>query len=226
MAAVYPTSIRNFFYKQDFVQIVDASDVNTAYDEINAVQNTLGVMPNTDTIDGSVVNFTTVKNNIADARLGTTKPICKLHAADNQVPNGLPNGTGIYATFTSQDIDTHNMWVGGGTLICPRTGWYDVQFYVEWQWAEFPFDNSIPPYDLSGYASVGIQTPPDTLYKTGHNAYVQAGQHFAIRGSGATSIPWVKGQSMVAQLAQTIRNGNQPCNLYLSVTYVRNLPGQ
>lgn len=226
MTAIYPASVRSFFYRQDYTEIVEAGDINSAYDEITAIETTLGTLPNTDTIDGTVTSFGTVKGNIADARGGYTKPICKLHAADNLVPNGGSAGTGIYATFTSKDIDTHAMWAGGGTLICPRTGWYDVQFYVEWQYAAFPFDNSIAPYDRTGYTSVGIQTPPDTLYKTGHNAFVQAGQSFAQRGSGSISIPWTKGQSMVAQLAQTVRSGNQACNLYLSVTFVRNLPGQ
>lgn len=43
MAATYPTSVKNFTYKIDNKDKVISDDVNTAYDEITAVQSQLGV---------------------------------------------------------------------------------------------------------------------------------------------------------------------------------------
>jgi hypothetical protein len=225
MVAIYPTALKSFAYRQDFTELVEAADINVAYDEIGAVESTLGVLPNSDTLDGSTVTWPTVKANISAARNGVTKPICKLRTVDTLVPYGGPSGTGIYAAFNSAIWDTHGMWQGGSTIICPRTGWYNFQFYAEWQYAAFPFDNSVPQYEHSGYASVGLQQLPNSLYITGSNHFVSQGAQFAIRSSGSISAPWFKGTSLSAQLAQTVRSSSsQPCNLYLSITYERDAP--
>jgi hypothetical protein len=43
MAASYPTIIKSFTYKVDNQDKVVASDVNSAYDEIVAIENQLGI---------------------------------------------------------------------------------------------------------------------------------------------------------------------------------------
>lgn len=43
MAASYPSSIKSFIYRVDNVDKVVAADVNTAYDEITAIEQQLGV---------------------------------------------------------------------------------------------------------------------------------------------------------------------------------------
>lgn len=42
MAASYPSSIKSFLYRVDNVDKVIASDVNSAYDEITAIETQLG----------------------------------------------------------------------------------------------------------------------------------------------------------------------------------------
>ena len=54
MAAVYPTAVKSFKSRQNYTMIVDAGDVNQAYDEITALQTVLGAMPHQDTIDGQL----------------------------------------------------------------------------------------------------------------------------------------------------------------------------
>lgn len=45
MSAAYPTSVVSFTRKVDLQDLVVASDVNTAYDEIESIQAVLGITP-------------------------------------------------------------------------------------------------------------------------------------------------------------------------------------
>lgn len=60
MPAVYPTNKVNFTRKVDLQDLVVAADINAAYDEIEAIQATLGLLPAT---QGST-NWVTVKARI------------------------------------------------------------------------------------------------------------------------------------------------------------------
>src|SRR5690242_17823700 len=125
MAAVYPTAIKSFSYRQDFTEIVNAADVNVAYDEIAAIQNTLGTKPNTDTLDNKTVTFASVKQNIASARRGDQNPSCMARIFNYMVqPGGDNPGTRFFPNFSDVLWDTHHMWQGGDSLICPRSGIY------------------------------------------------------------------------------------------------------
>jgi hypothetical protein len=229
MVAIYPTSIKSFAYRQDYTELVEAADVNVAYDEINAVENTLGVLPNSDTLDNAVVTWPSVKANISAARSGVTNPICKVRAVDIPVPYSFNNGTGsgTIPNYSYATWDTHGMWQGGGILKCPRTGWYSVSLYTEWQFAAQPYDFEQPTFEHSGYAQVGVQIPAISggLYITGYNYSVQQGAQFAIRESAAIETPWFQGQNLNIDLFQTYRSSTTaPCNVYLSVSYLRAAP--
>jgi len=60
MPAVYPTTRVNFTRKVDLQDLVVAADINAAYDEIEAIQSTLGLLP---ALQGST-NWVTVKARI------------------------------------------------------------------------------------------------------------------------------------------------------------------
>lgn len=49
MPAQYPTSVKSFTVKKDFVDTVDASDPNSVQDEVIAIEQTLGVTPHVST---------------------------------------------------------------------------------------------------------------------------------------------------------------------------------
>jgi hypothetical protein len=69
MPAVYPTNKVNFTRKVDLQDLVVAADINSAYDEIEAIQATLGLLP---ALQGST-NWGTVKARLENIEsvLGT-----------------------------------------------------------------------------------------------------------------------------------------------------------
>lgn len=78
--ATYPTAVRSFTNKVDGVDFFYASDLNSAYDEITAVESTLGVSPSvsvastTGTFNaGTSVDYGTVKARLDNLELGVIK---------------------------------------------------------------------------------------------------------------------------------------------------------
>ena len=76
MPASYPTSVKSFIAQVDLTSIVDAVDVNDAYDEITAIQTTLGTSPATSgtwgasSFSSSTTSWTTVKERIQNIENG------------------------------------------------------------------------------------------------------------------------------------------------------------
>jgi hypothetical protein len=66
MAASYPTTKVNFTRKVDLQDLVVAADINKAYDEIEAIQATLGTLP---ALQGST-DWMTVKARIENIESG------------------------------------------------------------------------------------------------------------------------------------------------------------
>lgn len=219
MAAIYPTSIRNFFYKQDFTQIVDASDVNVGYDEINAVQKTLGILPQTDMVDGSVVTWADVKTNIAAARSKVVDPIMQVGANDNQIPYNTTQPI----VFQNKGVDTHGIWQGGGTFMCPRSGWYDFAAYLTWHSSSNVFDNQQPVFNHTGQLQAGIMSTTDTShFWTAQSLPVSQGMQMALRSSFAISALWLKGQAIQILATQSALSGqNQFVGGIFSISYRR-----
>ena len=75
--ATYPTAVKSFTSKVDNVDTIDASDINVAYDEIAAVEGTVGVSPATSVASGAAswngaygYNWGTVKARLDNIELG------------------------------------------------------------------------------------------------------------------------------------------------------------
>lgn len=224
MAAVYPTAIKSFSYRQDFTQIVNAADVNVAYDEITAVQNVLGTKPNSDSPDGTVINFSSVKENIASARRGDQNPSCFARVVNFLVAKGGDNpGSRTFPNFTDTVWDTHGMWKGGDSLICPRSGIYSFNLYTEWQKNSDPYDFEQTPFQRSNYVQMGLQFYKSGRFITGQNHQVVQGAQYAPRLAASTSWQWTKGVPLNVNLLQTIFDAPMLVNVYLNVTYERSL---
>lgn len=224
MAAVYPTAVKSFSYRQDFTQIVNAADVNVAYDEITATQNILGTKPNTDVIDGATVTFPSVRANISDTRLGTTNPSCHARIFNYFVqPGGDNPGSRFWPDFSDTAWDTHGMWQGGDSLICPRSGIYSFNLYTEWQLESEPYDFEQTPFERSGYVQMGLQFYKSGRFITGQNHQVIQGVQYAPRLSASTSWQWVKGTPLNVNLLQTAYTVPKSVCVYLNVTYERAL---
>lgn len=53
MAAVYPSTIKNFIQKIDNTDPVVANDVNVVYDEVTSIQTVIGTLPTSSSWSGS-----------------------------------------------------------------------------------------------------------------------------------------------------------------------------
>src|SRR6476620_3921709 len=101
MVAIYPTNIRNFTYKTDFTDIVNAGDVNSAYDEIKAIETTLGTMPQTDLIDNTTKTWLSVDDRMTALRKNVSSPYA------NVVINNVNASFQTLPSFTGKTWDTH-----------------------------------------------------------------------------------------------------------------------
>lgn len=221
MASVYPAALKSFQYRQDFTQLVDAADVNVAYDEIGAIQSVLGTTPNTDSLDNGFQAWPTVKASISAARQGVTNPICLLIANDVQVPFG----TTVYPSYTSKTWDTHNMWLGGNTVACPRTGWYQFTVYTRWHKDSLPADYQQPVFNRSGVIQSSIFIPSTASYLVSQGDFVSQGFQGSIRQTGTMGFPWFKGQTVGIELLQNVLTGtNLIGTTQLSISYMRTSP--
>lgn len=233
MAAVYPTAVKSFSYRQDFTQLVNAADVNVAYDEITAIQNTLGTNPNQDSfinnaapIGNEYYSWPSVKANIASARRGTTNPSGFFRVFNTAVPFQGDDGAHvpIRPNFSDAPWDTHGIWPGGNALICPRDGIYSFEVYTEWQVQTDPYDFEQTPFDRSGYVQLGLQFYGSGRFLTGYNVPTVQGVRYAPRASCAATWEWTKGTPVQLNLAQTAKLGGMHCCVYVYINYHRALP--
>lgn len=62
MAASYPASQKTFTRKIDLTSVVQAADVNEAYDEIQSIESTVGLTPDTVSTYSGTPDFSTPKS--------------------------------------------------------------------------------------------------------------------------------------------------------------------
>lgn len=218
MAAVYPTAVKTFVSRKNFTNIVDAGDVNQAYDEITSLQTVLGPMPHQDTLDGSTKTWKDVKTSIASARRGLTDPIVKLSANNIRVPFA----DDYFPVFNNKQVDTHGAWNGGSLVRSPRTGWYQMGAYIRWHKDGIVDGNNIPPFDHSGKLQVGISPSTDTTFVTGETHYFPNGWQDFTRSSCSTLWYWPKGSAVRVNLWQRVQaQGTMWATVFFTAAYLR-----
>lgn len=219
MAAVYPTAVKTFSNRQNYTNIVDAGDVNQAYDEITSIQTVLGTSPNTDTVDGKVISFPTVKANISDVRRGLNTPVCIVKAANMKVPWAKE----YFPAFTSRQVDTHNMWRGGPDLVCPRSGYYTVSAYIRWYKDGVPTANDATPFDHSGKLQLALSTGTgDGSIFSGETHYYPKGWQDLTRSSTSLTMYWQKGTSIrIALWNRVLQNSIMYATAHMTAVYHR-----
>jgi len=120
MAASYPAAAKYFTNKVDNTDTVIASDVNLAYDEITAIETTLGTTPAVSstwsgTFDStSAANWTTVTGRLENIEYGLKV------AYDQRVKTN--GGSTIASTSTTVGLTistsgTGNLFAAGNTVI-------------------------------------------------------------------------------------------------------------
>jgi hypothetical protein len=68
--ASYPASVKSFTYKVDNQDKVVASDVNTAYDEITAIQKQLGTYSDLTSTGGVTAALASLQNTVSSFSSG------------------------------------------------------------------------------------------------------------------------------------------------------------
>lgn len=217
MGAVYPTAVKGFKSRQNYTMIVDAGDVNQAYDEITATQTVLGSMPHQDTLDGQVKTWPNVKASIASARRGLTDPICRVTATNFKVP--FADDT--FPVFTSKQVDTHGMWTGGPTIVSQRTGWYHIGAYIRWHQDNATVANQTNLYDHSGKLQIGVSPASDTTFLTGQTSYYPKGWQDLTRASCSTFVYMPKGFGIRINLWQRVCTKPIVSTAWLTAAYAR-----
>lgn len=213
MVAIYPTGIKNFTYKTDFTDIVNAGDVNAAYDEIRALETTLGALPNTDTIDGTVNTWSNVSSRITAVRKGVSKPYCNV-----VINNDLASFQSL-PSFTGKTWDTHGMWSGGSTLVCPRTGVYTFSYTIQWY-----NPNVFPPaFTQGGFVKSSMTVVGQTHPFMGVTGYYPAGWTVGIEQTASITLPWFKDSAIFLTLNENVLP-NIPYTANVSVMFERDAP--
>jgi hypothetical protein len=221
MVAVYPAGIKTFAYRTDYTDLVEAADVNTAYDEIRAVQNTLGVNPAQETIDGKLKTYTNVSTRISQVRKGLDNPYCGVQAHDVSVSFNQD----YQVAWKNKLMDTHGMWDGSQYLTCPRTGIYQFDFYVRWHKdSTLVADSSLATFDRSGKLQIeGVQVGSSGFLTCQTDWYPQGFHDFA-RQSCSMIYPWYQGNKVGTRLYQsTYRAGTLWATTYINIAYLRDI---
>jgi hypothetical protein len=106
MPAVYPTTKVSFTRKVDLQDLVVAADINSAYDEIEAIQATLGLLP---ALQGST-NWVTVKARLENIESGLSSALTT-SSASVTTGFGFKRITASTSTPSSGDGVNGDVWL-------------------------------------------------------------------------------------------------------------------
>lgn len=221
MVAVYPSGIKTFSYREDYVEIVEAGDVNVSYDEIRAIQNTLGVNPQNETIDGKAYTWNNVNSRITAVRQGMDKPFVNVAANNIQIPYAVQTTIG----WTSKTWDTAGIWPGGTQLICPRSGVYTFDIYLRWHDDAKPADNQQPVFNRSGELFIALTPVGGSGNTVNQGGYFPQGWQRSTHQSASMTVPWVKGTAVQMLAYQSCLTTPIVASAFMSATYHRDPPG-
>lgn len=221
MVAVYPTNVKTFSYRQDFTQIVEAGDVNVAYDEIAALETTLGTNPQWDTIDGVVNKWSTVGARISAVRKGVSKPFVNVSAHNFTVAYGSGKH---YVSWTNKSWDTHGMWTGGSYLTCKRSGVYTFDIYMRWHADNNSGDSGQPVFNRNGALEISLTPVGGTGDMVHQDGFYPIGWQKSTHQAASITMPWTAGQSVQMWVNQTSLTTPITATAFCSITYHRDAP--
>jgi hypothetical protein len=220
MVAIYPNAVKKFSYRQDYTELVEAADVNVSYDEITAIQNTLGITPSSDTIDGTLYTWSNVGARISAVRKGVSNPFVNVWASNKII--GYNTSTPLQ--WTSKTWDTHGMWGGGPTLVCPRSGVYTFDIYIRWHADNLPADSQQPAFNRSGALGIKALSAGATSEYVDQIGYFPQGWQRSNHQSASVTLPWNKGNNVEMIAYQNTLTTGITATAMMSVTYHRDPP--
>lgn len=220
MVAIYPAAVKKFPYRHDFTDIVDAADVNVLYDEVSAVESTLGVNPQTDVIDGKINSWPTVSARISAVREGVSKPFVGVNANNVQVPYNEQT----VMNWTSKYWDTHDMWTGGPTITCPRTGVYTFSIFMHWHSSQTPDDYQQPVFNRSGELFIALNPLVGHGNICNQSGYFPQGWQRSTHQTASFTAPWFEGVGIQMIAYQSCLTTPLTVGALLSIQYHRDAP--
>jgi len=221
MVAVYPSAVKKFTYRQDFTELVEAADVNVSYDEIQAVQNTLGINPNKETIDNRSYSWSDVSTRISSVRQGLANPFVSVAAHNFEIAYA---GDDAPVTWTTRSMDTSQMWGGGATITCPRSGVYTFDIFMRWRSDSLPHDNEQPVFNRNGELKIGLTAIGSAPYLVAQAGFFPIGWQKAAYQSASFTAPWTKGTGVRMYVRQDCYTSPLVGSAFCSVTYHRDPP--
>lgn len=220
MVAVYPAAIKNFAYRQDFTDLVEAADVNVTYDETRAMQTTLGVNPHQETIDNTLTKYSTVSSRISAVRRGTTSP----YAGASAHNVGVAFDTDLTASWSAKLFDTHHV-INGSNLTCPRDGIYHFNFYIRWHRDNITNALLLPKFDRSGKLQIEAFQSGSSNFLTCQTDWFPEGFQDFARQSASMIYPWYKGNVVKVKAYQSCyQAGTLTATIYANIAYIRDIP--
>jgi hypothetical protein len=220
MVAVYPSAIKTFAYREDFTELVEAADVNVSYDEIRAVQTTLGVNPQKDTIDGAVNTWSSVGSRISAVRKGVSNPYVYVSAHNFEVPYN----TTTTVNWTNQTYDTHGMWNAGPSLMCKRSGIYTFDIYIRWHHDSTYQDNQQPVFNRNGELFISITPTGTSSNLVNQGGFFPIGWQKSTHQSASITAPWANGSTVRMQVRQSGYTPQLIATAFCAITYHRDPP--
>lgn len=220
MVAVYPAAIKNFAYRQDYTDLVEAADVNVTYDETRAIQTVLGTNPHQETIDNTLTKYSTVSSRISAVRRGTTIPYVGTSAHDVSVPFN----SDYIPSWNAKLFDTHHM-INGSSLVCPRDGIYHFNFYIRWHKDSVVTANLLPTFDRNGKLQIEAYQSGSSAFLTCQTDWYPEGFKDFARQSASMIYPWYKGNAVKVKAYQSVyKAGTLFATIYAQIAYIRDIP--
>jgi hypothetical protein len=220
MVAVYPAAIKTFSYRQDYTELVEAADVNVSYDEIRAIQNTLGINPQNDTIDNAVNQWSSVSSRISAVRKGVSNPYVYVSANNFTCPIDQV----VTVNWTNKVYDTHGMWDAGPHLTCKRSGIYTFDIYIRWHHDSTYQDNQQPIFNRNGELYISIGRVGEVSYLVNQGGFFPIGWQKATHQSASITAPWTLGSSVQMQIRQGGYSPSLVATAFCAITYHRDPP--
>lgn len=132
MAASYPGSVVQFVNKQDFVDVVDAGDINSAYAEISSLETTVGTNPHISSAANPTVTFiaaaTTFSSlsarlaNVENGVVGDSHSQYVHRSGGDAITPSATSGVGLVFKAVANQTGNHTEWRDANSNLLSAVG--------------------------------------------------------------------------------------------------------
>lgn len=128
--AVYPNSVLSWIPRVDQVNVIYANDPNTLAVEVQAVEATVGTIPQIESSPpaGNSVTYPTLSGRVSAANNNALSPYCSVANAAGFFIN---QGQQSFNHYPTQMSDPYSIW-NGTDLSIPTSGWWSIRADQKW----------------------------------------------------------------------------------------------